>query len=366
MFDKIYKKAYKITYKLLTNVTYYCIIIPIKIGDVLMKDYIPPFEITNNMLDRISSIMKNIGKLDNYKDLNKMPILRRNNRIRSIHSSLRIEANSLSFNQVKDIIDGKTVIGPRNEIQEVKNAYEAYKMIRNVNPYSINDLKKIHGIMTYLLIDEAGEFRNGNEGVFDENGNCIHICPPPEQVEKLMKQLFDWIINNKDKVHPLILSSVFHYEFVFIHPFSDGNGRTARLWQNIILSNYEEIFEYLPIETQIEKYQEEYYKVINSCNKIGNSTLFIEFMLKMIDETLQELLNSTSVQANHISSYVKKLLDVMEFGVTMTTNELMEKLGMKSRISFRDNYLTPAIKNGLVKMTNPDKPTSKNQMYYKA
>ena len=330
-----------------------------------MDNYIPPFDITNIMLDRISSIMKKIGKLDNYKDLNKMPVLRRNNRIRSIHSSLAIEANSLSFDQVKDIIDGKKVIGPQDEIQEVKNAYEAYKLIKMVNQYSIKDLKKIHGVMTYLTVDESGEFRKGNEGVFDENGNCIHVCPPPEQVDGLMKQLFNWIKNNNGIVHPLILSSVFHYEFVFIHPFKDGNGRTARLWQNVILSNWEEIFEYVPIESQIKKYQEEYYSSIANCDHNGNSTEFIEFMLKMIDETLEDLMDSTSVQANHVSSYVKKLLDVMESGVAMTTSELMEKLNMKSRISFRENYLNPALENGLIKMTNPDKPTSKNQMYYK-
>ena len=330
-----------------------------------MDNYIPPFDITNIMLDRISNIMKKVGKLDNYKDLNKMPVLRRNNRIRSIHSSLAIEANSLSFDQVKDIIDGKKVIGPQDEIQEVKNAYEAYKLIKMVNQYSIKDLKKIHGVMTYLTVDESGEFRKGNEGVFDENGNCIHVCPPPEQVDELMKQLFKWMENNNGIVHPLILSSVFHYEFVFIHPFKDGNGRTARLWQNVILSNWEEIFEYVPIESQIKKYQEEYYSSIANCDHNGNSTEFIEFMLKMIDETLEDLMDSTSVQANHVSSYVNKLLDVMESGVAMTTSELMEKLDMKSRISFRDNYLNPALENGLIKMTNPDKPTSKNQMYYK-
>ncbi len=330
-----------------------------------MDNYIPPFEITNNMLDRVSSIMKIIGKLDNYKDLNKMPILRRNNRIKSIHSSLAIEANSLSLDQVKDIIDGKTVLGPQDEIQEVKNAYEAYKMIKKVNPYSITDLKKVQGLLTSLLTKDSGKFRKGNEGVFDEHGNCIHVCPPPEQIDELMKQLFGWMKNNKDKINPLILSSVFHYEFVFIHPFSDGNGRTSRLWQNIILSNWEEIFEYVPIESQIKKYQDNYYKVINNCNKAGNSTEFIEFILKMIDETLLDLFNSTSIQSSHISSYVNKLLEVMEPGVTMTSSELMEKLGMKSRISFRENYLNPAIENGLVKMTHPDKPTSKNQMYYK-
>ena len=330
-----------------------------------MNNYIPPFDITNIMLDRISSIMKKIGKLDNYKDLNKMPVLRRNNRICSIHSSLAIEANSLSFDQVKDIIDGKKVIGPQDEIQEVKNAYEAYKLIKEVSQYSIKDLKKVHGVMTYLTVDESGEFRKGNEGVFDEKGNCIHVCPPPEQVDELMMQLFKWMEDNNNIVHPLILSSVFHYEFVFIHPFKDGNGRTARLWQNVILSNWEEIFEYVPIESQIKKYQEEYYSAIANCDHNGNSTEFIEFMLKMIDETLDNLMESASIQASHVSSYVNKLLDVMETGVTMTTSELMEKLNMKSRISFRENYLNPALENGLIKMTNPDKPTSKNQMYYK-
>lgn len=193
-----------------------------------MNNYIPPYEITDIMTNRISSIMKKIGKLDNYKDLNKMPTLRKNNRIKSIHSSLAIEANSLSFEQVKDVIDGKIVIGPQDEIQEVKNAYDAYLKIQEVNPYSIKDLKKIHGIMTHLTVKESGKFRSGNEGVFDENGNCIHVCPPPEQVDTLMNQLFTWIESNKNKVHPLILSSIFHYEFVFIHPFSDVNGSLVK------------------------------------------------------------------------------------------------------------------------------------------
>ena len=326
--------------------------------------YNPPFEITYNMIDKISSIMKSIGLLENYKSLNKMPNLRRNNRIKSIHSSLAIEANSLSLDQVKDVINGKVVIGPQKEIQEVKNAYQAYEMIRGVNPYSVDDLKKIHGVLTYLTVNESGEFRTGNEGVFDGEGNCIHICPPPGQVSHLMNQLFEWMENNKD-INPLILSSVFHYEFVFIHPFTDGNGRTARLWQNVILSNFEEIFEYLPIESQIYKYQDDYYQSINNCNKKGNSTEFIEFMLKMIDEVLIDLINTTSIQMEHISLYVNKLINVMEDGISYTSLELMNKLGLKSRISFRKNYLDPSIENGLIKMTNPDKPTSKNQRYYK-
>ncbi len=329
-----------------------------------MNNYIPPFIITNHMLEYVSSIMKKIGKLDNYKDLNKMPILRRNNRIHSIHSSLAIENNSLSFNQVKDIIDGKLVKGERKEIEEVKNAYKAYEMMNKVNPYSIEDLKMIHGIMTFLTVEESGEFRKGEEGVFDGN-KCIHICPKPEMIKSLMTNLFAWMELNKDTIHPLILSSVFHYEFVFIHPFSDGNGRMARLWQNIILSQWEDIFAYVPIESQIKKYQEEYYQAISNCNSKGNFDEFIKFMLKMIDETLGELVIGTSKEANHLSPYVQKLLNVMENEPAMNTKELMTKLGLKSRASFKNNYLNPALKNGLIKMTNPDKPTSKNQAYYK-
>lgn len=330
-----------------------------------MKEYNPPFEITNEILSRISSIMKKIGKLDNYNDLNKMPILRRNNRIKSIHSSLAIEANSLSLEQVKDVIDGRVVYGPKNEIQEVKNAYEAYLKIGEVQPYSIDDLKMIHGIMTYSLIDESGEFRHGNEGVFDENGNCIHVCPPPEQVNILMEELFKWMSDNKDNIHPLIMSSVFHYEFVFIHPFKDGNGRTVRLWQNVILSSWEKIFEYVPLESVIMKYQDEYYNAIRECNINGDSTKFVEFMLRMIDEVLGELIGGVNKQFNHNNKYAKRLLEVMEDGIQYTTLELMDLLDMKSRISFRENYLNPAINNGLIKMSYPDNPTNKNQTYYK-
>ena len=223
----------------------------------------------------------------------------------------------------------------------------------------------MHGILTYLTVQESGNFRKGGEGVFDEEGRCIFVCPPPEQIDRLMNQLFDWMESKKDEIHPLILSSVFHYEFVFIHPFSDGNGRTARLWHNVILSNWEPLFEYVPIESEIKKYQEKYYNAIQNCNNVGESTEFIEFMLHMIDCVLDELLDGVNIQINHISTYVKKLLDVMESGVMYTTTDLMELLGMKSRISFRENYLIPAIDIGVVKMSFPNAPTSKNQTYYK-
>ena len=329
-----------------------------------MNDYIPPFNITNKMLDLVASIMEKMGRLDNYNNLNKMPILRRNNKIRSIHSSLRIEANSLTFNQVKDVINGKMVIGPQKEIQEVKNAYNAYEIINKVDPYSIDDLKKIHGIMTYLTVEESGDFRKGDEGVMDGD-ICIFIAPKPEYVDKLMRQLFDFIKRNKDIIHPLILSSVFHYEFVFIHPFSDGNGRTVRLWQNILLTKWKPIFEYVPIETAIKKYQNDYYKAIANCNAKGDSTEFIEFMLKMIDEVLDDLIKNANIEIKHINSYIAKLLDVMDYNIPMSIKEIMEKLGLKSRSSFIKTYLNPALEQGLIKMTIKDKPTSKNQRYYK-
>ncbi|MDD3241331.1 MAG: Fic family protein [Bacilli bacterium] len=329
-----------------------------------MEKYIPPFTITNTMLDYISSIMEKIGKLDNYNNLNKMPILRKNNRINSIHSSLAIEANSLSLNQMRDVINGKTVIGPQKEIQEVKNAFNAYEKIKDTNPYSITDLKEIHGIMTYLILDESGDFRKGNEGVFDGD-KCIFMAPPPKLVNDLMNNLFDWMKESNEEIHPLLLSSIFHYEFVFIHPFSDGNGRIARLWQNIILSKWKGIFKYLPIETRIKEYQNEYYTAISNCHKNGNSNDFIEFMLKMINKVLEELISDTSSQINHINSYITKLLNVMEYDLPMSSSELMEKLELKSKDTFRDNYLNPAIEAGLVKPTIPDKPTSKNQKYFK-
>ena len=199
-----------------------------------MKNYNPPFKITQKMLLTVADISEKVTKLSDYTNLNKKPYLRKSTKINSIHSSLAIENNSLSLKEVTDIIDGKLVIGPQKEIAEVKNAYKAYEILSEVDPYSLSDLKKLHGIMMLLILDEAGEFRKGNEGVFDGD-KCIFVCPPPEMVEDLMTQLFNWLKKNKDSIHPLILSSVFHYEFVFIHPFSDGNGRMVRLWQNILL-----------------------------------------------------------------------------------------------------------------------------------
>ena len=330
-----------------------------------MDKYITPFEISNEMLKKVSDIMEKIGKLDSFTNLDKTPYLRKQTKINSVHSSVAIENNPLSLEQVKDVINGKLVIGEQKDIQEVKNAYKAYEMLKDINPYSIDDLKKVHGVMTFLVEEVSGEFRTSSEGVFDDNGNCIFVCPPGDRVNSLMNDLFEWLNENKDTIHPLILSSIFHYEFVFIHPFTNGNGRTVRLWQNSILYKWKDIFEYLPIESKIHKYQDEYYDSIAKCHKNANSNVFIEFMLKMIDETLDEAISTSHLPITNETININKLLDVMESSKPMTATEIMEKLGIKSKETLRGQYLDPAIKQGLVSLTIPDKPTSKNQMYYK-
>ena len=223
-----------------------------------MERYEPPFEITNRMLNRVSSISEKLGRIETRRTLERQPHLRRNNRIQSVHSSLKIEANSLSLDSVRDVLNEREVIGPAKEIQEVKNAFAAYDQIDAVDPYSLDDLLRLHGVMTRLTVEESGVFRSGAEGVY-RGGVCIHIAPPPEMVPPLMRQLFDWIAVRRGEIHPLILSSVFHYEFVFIHPFRDGNGRMARLWQMALLSRWNPLFEYIPIESQIERFQDGYY-----------------------------------------------------------------------------------------------------------
>lgn len=325
--------------------------------------YKPPFTITNQMVSLCISITEKIGNINNYQSLKRMPILRKNNKIKSIHSSLAIEANSLSLTQVKDVIDGKIVIGPKKEIQEVKNAYNLYSMFDQLNCFDEKDLLKAHRILTYLIDEESGKYRNHPEGVFDGD-KVIFVAPPKNMVPNLMKDLFEWLKNDKET--PLLIKScVFHYEFVFIHPFGDGNGRTARFWQNLLLSRWNSIFEYIPLESQIYKYQSEYYNKIAICHKNGNSNEFIEFILLMLNKILDEVLVNTQKESRHISEQVNKLLSVMEDEIPYSANELLLLLNIKSKETLRGTYLNPALDNGLIKMTLPEKPNSKNQKYIK-
>lgn len=329
-----------------------------------MEAYQPPYSITNEMITKVASISEKIGQITVTGNLQSKPHLRKNNQIKSIHSSLRIEANSLSLGQVRDVINGKTVLGKQREIQEVKNAYAAYERLSEIDPYSIPCLKRFHEIMTACLVEESGAFRSGEEGVF-RGDKCVFIAPPARFVSQLMQQLFDWMRQNQETVHPLILSCIFHYEFVFIHPFTDGNGRMARLWHTAILTEWKPVFEYIPIESQIEKFQDDYYAAIAASHQEGTSNAFIEFMLRRIDGILDDVALQISEDNAQISEYVKKLLDAMEYGVLYTGTSLMEKLGLKAREGFRRNYLRPALDMNLIQMTIPDKPNSRNQRYMK-
>ena len=323
--------------------------------------YEPPYIITNNILRCVSEISEKIGRIDGSHLLETHPHLRHNNRIRSVHSSLKIEANSLSLEDVRGVLNGKTVVGPEKEILEVQNAFAAYKELGSLDPYSIDVLKRIHGIMTDKIVDESGMFRTGNEGVF--NGDrCIFVAPPPDLVPKLMHDLFDWMKNSRNSLHPLILSSVFHYEFVFIHPFKDGNGRMARLWQTALLSQWNPVFRDIPIESRIEEFAQGYYDAIDACNHSGNCTVFVEFMLAKINESLDDVMKRLQSESE-ISGQVNRLLAVMDFDVPYTAKSLMELLHLSSRDGFRRNYLVPAIEQGLVRMEHPDKPSSRSQRY---
>jgi len=294
-----------------------------------MENY-PPYTITDTMLNLVAKIMKKIGEANYFENVNRYPELRRKTRIKSIHSSLAIENNQLSLFQVEDVINGKMVIGEQKDIQEVKNAYKAYEEIENVNPFSVEDLKKIQGILTFLIEEDSGKFRNHGEAVYDGDVQ-IFMAPPHRMVPTLMDNLFNWMNEVKEKVNPLILSSIFHYEFVFIHPFSDGNGRTARLWQTAILSDWEPAFKYMPIESMIRKNQDEYYEVIQNCNNAGNSNEFIEFMLEMIDKTIDEMINSKELKDKNellLSENELKVLECIKINVIIGAKDIIEKTGM--------------------------------------
>lgn len=323
--------------------------------------YEPPYTITDPVLRTVGEISEKVGRLDESRLLETHPVLRRNNRIRSVHSSLKIEANSLSLDEVRGVLNGQSVVGPASEIQEVKNAFAAYEQIGAFDPYRLQDLLRLHGVMTAGTVDESGMFRTGNEGVFNAD-RCIFVAPPPERVPVLMEDLFAWMNQNRQRIHPLILSCVFHYEFVFIHPFKDGNGRMARLWQTALLTKWNPIFQSMPIESSIEHFVQDYYSAIDACNHAGNSTAFLEFMLEKIDQTLSDVIARIGSESE-LPEQFKKLLAVMDYGISYSAKSLMLSLGISSRDGFRRNYLSPALAAGLIRMEFPDKPNSRNQRY---
>jgi Fic family protein len=291
------------------------------------KRYKPPFTMTEQITDLIIEIGELTGAIIIKENLSTNPNLRRENRIRSIYSSLAIEQNTLTLEQVSDVINGRRVLGPPGDIREVKNAYEAYEVLTKLNPYSLKDLLKAHGIMMADLVEEAGRYRSKNVGVYSGT-QLIHAGSPANYVPDLMSELFEWV--KSSKLHLLIKSCIFHYEFEFIHPFSDGNGRTGRLWHTLILSKWKEFLLWLPIETLIKEQQEEYYMVLNAANTEGESTKFVEFMLIVVRDVLRELSYKTIVNADDIS-LEDKIISLLQSNGTLSAQKMAENLGISLR-----------------------------------
>lgn len=252
-----------------------------------MRNKKPPFEITTAILSDVATISELVGSIGSTQNLSTNPTLRRQNRIKTIYSSLAIEQNTLSLEQVTAVLSGKRVLAPPKDIAEVQNAYEIYDHLSELNPYSVEDLLLAHRVMMRDLVSEAGIFRSRPVGVVDSEGNILHFGTLPQYVPDLVEELLQW--TEESPLPLLIKSCVFHYEFEVIHPFADGNGRIGRLWHTLLLSQWNPLFAWLPVESIIHDHQQEYYDAINRSNALGEGTPFLEFMLGVIKEALQEV-----------------------------------------------------------------------------
>ena len=305
--------------------------------------YKPPFEITSKIIELISNISEKIGEITSIQNSSYHIQLRKENRIKTIHSSLAIENNSLSLEQITAIIDGKRVLGNPNEIQEVKNSIQAYDLLLSLNPYNEKD-----------LVERNGKYRIDGVGIFDGE-RVVHMAPPADRVPELMFDLFKWL--KTSDVHPLIKSCVFHYEFEFIHPFQDGNGRMGRLWQTAILKEWKEVFAWLPVETLIKENQKEYYKVLAVSDSIANSTKFIEFMLSITLNTINEIIETEKKVTVKVTLKVtvnqQKIIDAIKSNPKVTQEELAEIVGI-TRKSVISN-MKKLQENGLINRIGADK-----------
>ena len=291
----------------------------------IIKMYTPPFTLTSEAVSLIAEISAKMERYAIRMEQADGLLLRKANLIKTIHSSLAIEGNTLREDEVRDVIEGKNVVAPIKQIQEVKNAIATYELYSELDPFSVDDLLKAHGVMMQALVDDAGCFRRSGVGVYGETG-LVHMAPPADRVVYLINDLFEWLRNAKD--HLLVRSCVFHYEFEFIHPFIDGNGRIGRLWQSLILGRLHPLFEHLPVENMVHANQQAYYDAITASNNAGQSGPFIEFMLGEILKTLSEhqtlsITNgadsTSSVDQDFMMTFGKEF--GVKFGVKFGVNE---------------------------------------------
>ena len=317
----------------------------------------PPYTITSTILDLAERIGEAIGRAEGAAVRASLR-LRRINRIRTIQGSLAIEGNTFTEEQISTILEGKPVVAPLREVQEVRNAIKAYELFPQWNPASETDLLSAHEMLMAGLLDAPGHYRRGGVAVTGA-GELQHIGPPASRVPHLMSNLLSWL--GRTGEHPLIASLVFHYKFEFIHPFEDGNGRMGRLWQTLILTRWKPLFADVPVESLVHARQGEYYDAIRESTAKGESTPFVVFLLEAILEAVRDV-NTTDQAGDQVTDQVARLLAGLRDSPKAAI-ELMAILGLSHRPTFRNNYIRPALSAGLIEMTHPESPTARNQKY---
>lgn len=307
--------------------------------------YKPPFKITPRILNLTTKIQELVGELKSYSLVKPSLKLRKENKIKTIHHSLAIEGNSLTEKQITALIENKRVLGPQIQITEVKNAIQLYEDLNQFDPRKEKDLLKAHGLLLKDLVKGAGKYRSGAVGIF-KGGKVSHMAPPAKQVLKLMKDLFVFL--NQDTETPwLIKACVFHYELEFIHPFEDGNGRMGRLWQQLLLMKQSPIFEFNSVETLIHEKQSQYYKILEQCDRAGDSTMFVEFSLDLILKSLETFEKSYRPQKEKADDRIAAALDY--FGHNQFTRKDYIRLNKGVSMATASRDLAKAVQDGLLK-----------------
>ena len=312
----------------------------------------PPYKITKKSLELIVDISNLIGRYEGIHSPIPTPQLRKQNKIKTIYGTLAIEGNTLTIEQITAIIENKRVIGPKKDIIEVNNAIKAYQDLSAFNQHSLESLCKAHKIFMQSLVKDAGQIRAGNVGIF-KGGKVSHVAPQPRMLPRLLKNLFEFF--KKSDEHKIIKSCVFHYEFEFIHPFSDGNGRLGRFWQSVILYNYNNIFEYIPIESLIKENQRDYYKVLEQCDKEGESTTFIEFILEIIFRGLEDFLENIKTSPIDIEVRIAKAKEYFKTKTFTRKDYLNLFKTISTATASRD--LQHCVKNKIVKKSGDKRLT---------
>ena len=317
----------------------------------------PPFIATSAILALVAAIGEQVGRLEASLPPERQLLLRRTNRLRTIQGSLAIEGNTLTLEQVTAVVAGKRVLGSVREVQEVRGAVAAYERLEGWDPAERKDLLAAHDVLMAGLVDRPGHFRAAAAGI-QRGEQVVHVAPPATQVRPLINDLLAWLKATED--HPLIAACVFHYEFEFIHPFVDGNGRMGRLWQTLILSRWKPFFALVPVESLIRDQQPGYSTALNESNQVGASTPFIAFMLQVIHEALAALGSAPQVTPQ-VTPQVARLLAALTAEADRAS--LQKALGLADRKSFSQRYLQPALDAGLIELTRPGTPNSRFQQY---